>query len=92
MIPTDIELHDGRLREVTFNPMQQTVVLTVDAYQSPSSDERRRLQIVFEEVSNFRSSMDVVALADNFKAGNMNYWSPAVSLRDGLHNCRDARR
>ena len=79
MNPVDIELHDARLCEVRFDPMRQTVFLAVDAYESPSSSERRRLHILFEGVADFHASMDNIALADNFKAGNVNYWSPAIA-------------
>jgi hypothetical protein len=81
MDPIDIELHDARFCEVTFNPLRQTVLLTVDAYESPSSSERRKLNILFEGVIDFHASMDNVALADNLKSGNVNYWSPAVAPR-----------
>jgi hypothetical protein len=81
MNPIDIELHDARIRELIFNPVRQIATLTVDAYSSPSSSERRGLQIVFEGVIDFHSSMDAIALVENFKAGNVNYWSPAVAPR-----------
>lgn len=79
MNPFSLELHDAHLLGVSLDPVRRTVTLTVGAYEEPSASERVKLQIRFEHVESVNLSADLTSLADNFKAGNINYWNPAVS-------------
>jgi hypothetical protein len=72
------ELHDAIIQRTTIDYPKKTAQIDMAYYPEPiHAKTRRNASILFEGVRSISHSADFAHLADNARAGNINYWAPA---------------
>jgi hypothetical protein len=97
MEPVDLELHDAVLKGMRVNFTERSTTLLLDAYLLADAKVRRALEVDFLGVEDLSLIAALAAIADNSRAGNINYWLPKtdagttyVYLNDGCISVRAA--
>lgn len=86
-----IELHDANLRSISVDCAQKQVKLLLSVFVDITDRARKDVEICFDDVESFSSTVDLARMKKNSFAGNVNYWivgderSPTyIYLTDGL--------
>ena len=77
--PKTLELHDSQVTSVEVKPKTRQVVIEIYAYLSEASKNRVELKLLFDGVNHFTQCMSFEHMAQNFSAGNINYWVPSTN-------------
>jgi hypothetical protein len=73
------ELHDAVIERTSIDYPKKTVQIDMAYYPEPVHAKTRvGASIVFEGVRSISHSADFGHLGDNARAGNINYWAPAL--------------
>ena len=74
MLYDDLQGHDAVLNGVEFDPVKQTVSVRLLAYPELNDSKRLSIEIAFKDVASVALNADLVSLAANRSAGNVNHW------------------
>ncbi len=77
MNPSSIELHDAVIDELSVNFAEEKISLKCEYYEAQNDRRRKSIRIVFNKVTNFSSVLDIKALINSSRAGNITYWHPS---------------
>jgi hypothetical protein len=81
--PASLELHDAILQSIHFDLERSSLRLVAHAYVNLDST-RKKIEIEFSNVLEYSLIADVISLSDNGRAGNVNYWAPAVGSGNSI--------
>ena len=72
----NLELHDALIHGAEMNYSNRRISILLDTYETTSSKERVRIELIFDEVDSVSHIADFNSLKKNKFAGNVNYWIP----------------